>query len=216
MTTGNTTAKKRIAIYGGSFNPPHEGHLNVLRHIHQALGADEIWMEFSENPFKDAADYVSLKDRFNMAALLWQSQPDLPLKFTAIGTQTGSNRTIDVLRHCKATHPDHELIWVMGSDSLNDLPQWTAAASLLEEFKIAVLKRDGSPLQPAEMLAAHERTADHFDDPATTGWTVLNVPTGPDISSSFYRAAFAKDPHIQTSAIFTPVANYIRDRGLYL
>ena len=57
--------QKLVTLFGGSFNPPHQGHFEMAGYIHQTLKSDEIWMVFSENPFKEMSVYPPLEHRMN-------------------------------------------------------------------------------------------------------------------------------------------------------
>ncbi len=59
---------KKIALLGGSFNPPHEGHFEMAKYIQQALGVDEVWFLFSVNWQKDSSKYASIEHRMESHA----------------------------------------------------------------------------------------------------------------------------------------------------
>jgi|GEM_PF-2771431 len=214
MTTQPT---KTIALYGGSFNPAHSGHFTVMDCIQKQCHFDEIWMEFSLNLLKDTTQAANLSDRFNMAAILHKNNfAALPVKYTHIGEDIGSQITADVLDHLRKTHPDTEFVWIMGSDALLSFDRWINADHLMQNYKFIVLPRDGYDLQNAINpipFADQQIDLSAISTGGKTGWAILPCAS-PDISSSFYRAAIANG-QTNFTPDFQPVADYIKRNDLY-
>lgn len=208
-----------IAVYGGSFNPPHDGHFEVCTYIRDALGADRVILPFANNPFKDPASYAPLAHRIAMARLMAASYPDLPLEFSDIEARIGSNRTWDVLSVIKQENPEADIIWVMGSDCLAHFHKWENAAGILATTRVAVLARPGythlvddNPMASMPQAHRHETVSGFMA--AKTGW--LYLPDNPqhEVSSSAILAAARAGTLVPTRA-FAPVLAYMRRNGLY-
>lgn len=84
---------KRIALFGGSFNPPHPGHFDMAKYIYETLGVDEIWFLFSENWQKDASKYASAEDRMEMGRILARHYPAMPFVMSGIQDELGTHIT---------------------------------------------------------------------------------------------------------------------------
>lgn len=214
----NGEPKKRVALFGGSFNPPHEGHFAMLEHIMHSLGVDSIWMMFSQNRFKDADSYASIEQRMEMARLLKDHYPDLSVELSDIEEQLGTHITADILKHLAKAHPDIEFIWVMGGDNLAEFHLWQDYEYIMDHFEICVVNRPGyedealgsvvatdyaaSKKEPQEILAGGKR-----------GWSFIKT-TGTDMSSS----GLMKQIHAgqrDFDGPFQDVADYIYRNGLY-
>ena len=132
---------KKVALFGGSFNPPHMAHFEMAKAVHQALGVDEIWFLFTVNWQKDPRRYAPLAHRMAMGRILAAHYPDLPLVMSDIEEALGTHKTYEVLTGLKKKFPDHHFIWAMGADCLADFHTWEHFDRIIEEYPIAVLGR---------------------------------------------------------------------------
>ncbi len=132
---------KKVALFGGSFNPPHPGHFEMAKYIYDSLGVDEVWFLFSQNWQKDPAQYASVEDRIEMANILAKHYPDMPFVMSDIQNELKTHITFDVLTELKARFPDVGFIWVMGADNLASFHTWEHADDLIQNFPIAVVDR---------------------------------------------------------------------------
>lgn len=131
----------RIGIFGGSFDPPHEGHLNLIKQVMLSKVVDEIWlMPTFISPWKNEA--ASAEDRSAMCELLTKDLPlgwqvkvsDLEIK------RRGKSYTIDTVRGLKKKF-NHQFYWLIGSDLVKDLPKWHKAEELYREIEFLVFPR---------------------------------------------------------------------------
>jgi len=149
----------RVGLYGGSFNPVHEGHLHVARTAMTRLGLDRvIWLVSPQNPLKASKDTAPLPQRLaEVAAAV--GGPGMIV--SDIETRLGSQYTIDTLRLLKARHPGVHFVWIMGADSLKDLHRWRGWTQLMAEVPVAVVSRPWASLKarlsPAAKRFAHSR-----------------------------------------------------------
>ena len=209
---------KKIALFGGSFNPPHDGHFQAMEHIYKELNVDEVWMMYSINWQKDPGRYAPLGHRMEMGYIMKSFYPDTPVIPTDIEEELGTHITYEVLMKLMSRFPDHQFIWVMGSDNLASFHTWEHADDIIENFPVAVIDRP-----PYESNALHSPTAltyphlragtakDLLD--AGHGWCMIE---GPQIEiSSSHLLKELKQGRTHFHGAFQHVANYIRENNLY-
>ena len=116
------TRGMRIGLYGGSFNPAHEGHAHVAETARRRLRLDRvIWLVSPQNPLKTRHETASLAERIAGARALAKG----PGMIVAdIETGLGSAYTIDTVRALKARFPGVRFVWIMGADSLAGFHRW--------------------------------------------------------------------------------------------
>lgn len=215
---GQAVPRKRVALFGGSFNPPHDGHFKLMQDVTENLGVDEIWMIFSHNRFKDKSDYADLSDRRQMAEIMSRHYPDLPVIFSDVEQRIGTNITADILRVLKQEHPDIDFVWVMGSDNLEQFHEWQDYEYIMENFEVSVINRPGSEdadthSETAKQYLKYKKQPDEQLDGPIKGWSYMQVP-GVDLSST----ALLKELRAGRRDFeggFMDVANYIVQNGLY-
>ncbi len=105
-----------VGLFGGSFNPPHDGHLLVAGIALRRLRLHQLWwMVTPGNPLKSRSELASLSDRIAMSEKLVH---DPRIKVTAFEKILGGSYTADTLAYVKARNPHVHFVWVMGADSL--------------------------------------------------------------------------------------------------
>lgn len=133
-----------VGLFGGSFNPPHEGHLLVAEIALRRLRLDQLWwMVTPGNPLKSRSELASLKDRLSLSERLIH---DPRIKVTAFEKRLGGSYTADTLSFVKARNPHIRFIWIMGADSLKSFHLWQKWQRIACTFPIAVIDRPGSTL----------------------------------------------------------------------
>jgi nicotinate-nucleotide adenylyltransferase len=211
--------RKIIALFGGSFNPPHAGHFDMAKYIYNALSVDEVWFLFSLNWQKDKGAYESTRHRMKMGQILADAHyPDMPFMMSDIQDRLGTHITYNVLTALEKRHPDLKFIWVMGADSLQNFHTWENSSDIAENFPMAILSRPGYQRAARESFTAltyaHLETEKAKDLRKTkNGWHFLNNPEI-DLSSS----AILKKLQQGNSMIdprFEEVQRYIQRHSLY-
>jgi nicotinate-nucleotide adenylyltransferase len=128
-----------VGLYGGSFNPAHDGHAHVAETAKRRLGLDRvIWLVSPQNPLKPRHETADLADRLAGARALAQGYGML---VAAVETQLCSNYTIDTIRGLKARFPGVKFVWIMGADSLASFHRWKGWTQIMHEVPIAVVSR---------------------------------------------------------------------------
>ena len=153
------TPGMRVGLFGGSFNPAHEGHLHVAETAMQRLKLDRIvWMVSPQNPLKDAAETAPLAARMDSARAMARA-PGMVV--SDVETRLGTVWTIDTLRALTDRYPGVRFVWVMGSDNLASFHHWRGWTDIMRLMPMAVVARPGSLLDsrtaPAAARLSYER-----------------------------------------------------------
>lgn len=143
---------KKIGIFGGSFDPPHSGHLATARSAKKALKLDSVLFVPSFAPVHAAPkqNTASALDRFAMCALALTKHPEFSL--SPCEMERGKKTyTIELLASLQKQYPKTRLVFLMGADSLKDLPSWKNPKALLKKYDFAVFRRPGHALGIEEL-----------------------------------------------------------------
>lgn len=133
-------ANMRIGLLGGSFNPPHEGHLHVSLTALHMLKLDFIWWLIApQNPFKDEASIMPYEERFRLCREMTAGHPQILV--TDIERQMGFNRSVDTLITLKNALPRTALVWVTGLDIAHEFHLWHRWRDILKIVATAHIAR---------------------------------------------------------------------------
>ena len=133
---------QRIGLLGGSFNPPHHGHLYASELALRQLKLDFIWWLVSpQNPLKPTRGMARFDARFR-AARQFAHHPRIIVSDAE--AQFGTHFTIDTLRLLRRRFPGIHFVWLMGSDNLIQLPRWRRWESIFAAMPLAVIARPGT------------------------------------------------------------------------
>jgi nicotinate-nucleotide adenylyltransferase len=144
----------RVAFFGGSFDPPHLGHLAVARAARAALEIDTVlFAPVGAQPLKERGATASYKDRLAMTRLAIQGEPGFAISETDKPTASGiPNYTLETLEGLRREMPGCTLFFLVGADSFLGLRQWHRAAEIPFAAALVVASRPGQKL--ADMKAA--------------------------------------------------------------
>jgi nicotinate-nucleotide adenylyltransferase len=131
-----------IGIFGGSFDPPHIGHLVLAAEAQAQLCLSRVlWVLTAVPPHKPGFDFSELNHRLDMVRLAIQDNPDFQISRVDID-RPPPHYSVDTLRLLSVAYPTEALFYLMGGDSLHDLPTWHAPAEFLQACTgIGVLRR---------------------------------------------------------------------------
>jgi nicotinate-nucleotide adenylyltransferase len=183
-------AGMRVGLFGGSFNPAHEGHAHVAETALLRLGLDRIvWLVSPQNPLKGAHHTAPLAKRM-ASARRFASGPRMIV--SDFETRIGARYTIDTLRALKARFPRAKLVWLMGGDNLRCFHLWKGWTDIFETVPIAVIARPGSLIEsrfaPAARRYAHARLDARegrlLADSEVPAWIYLVAPLNPASSTA--------------------------------
>jgi len=132
----------RLGILGGSFNPPHVGHLLLAQEAHAQLGLDKVvLMPVAAPPHKQLEDDPGADARFELCRLAVARDERLEVSRLELD-RGGPSFTADTLREIHATAPGDELTFVVGGDMAASLPSWREPEAVLELATLAVAERE--------------------------------------------------------------------------
>jgi nicotinate-nucleotide adenylyltransferase len=185
-----------VGLFGGSFNPPHQGHVLVAEIALRRLGLDQLWWLVTPgNPLKSRRELAPLSERLASCETM---ASDPRIKVTAFEKTLGTSYTARTLEFIRARNPHVHFIWIMGADNLAGFHRWQHWQKIATTFPIAVIDRPGSTL--AYLSSKMARTFDYARvDEEDAGvlwqkrapaWTFIHGPRS-TLSSSAIRAAAA-------------------------
>jgi nicotinate-nucleotide adenylyltransferase len=152
----NPKSEIRVALFGGSFNPPHVGHLAVAEAAAEAAGLDRVlWVPAATSPFKQGDPaVVPAEHRLAMTRLAVEGNGRFGVYDGEI-RRGGVSYTVDTLRALRAEHPEADLALLLGGDSLAGFAGWREPAAILELARLVVYRRPGYTEAgvPPEVLA---------------------------------------------------------------
>jgi nicotinate-nucleotide adenylyltransferase len=204
----------RIGVYGGTFDPPHRGHLAVACAARDGLALDRVEMVPSHTPPHRRPTTASDLDRLAMVALGVLGERGLVPSPREI-RRGGVSYTVETLRELRAEEPAAELFLVMGADSYDDLPNWSRSDEIQRLAHLAVLPRPGNAGVAAVRPADEPRLRPAGEAPPAAGLAVYRVDMEPlAISSREIRRRLGAGEPVEP--LVTPaVLGYIGRRGLY-
>jgi nicotinate-nucleotide adenylyltransferase len=179
----------RVGLFGGTFDPPHAGHLHVARTAMRRLGLHRVWWLVSpQNPLKQrqAGDLAR-----RMAAVAdLAAEPRMVV--SDIEARLGINRTVELMRELKRRHPGVHFVWIMGADNLSTIHRWGQWREIFASYPIAVVSRPTDAvrarLSPAVQIHARNRLpegrARTLADQPAPAWTYLTEPYHPHSSTA--------------------------------
>jgi nicotinate-nucleotide adenylyltransferase len=198
----------KVALLGGTFNPPHLAHLLCASEAADQLGLDRvIFMPVFTPPHKDVDDEPGAEVRLELCELAAAGDERLEVSRLEVD-RGGPSFTADTLRELHARHPEHELIFIVGGDMAVSLPTWKEPRTVLELAKLAIAERSG-----ALRRDVIERLTAEYGEDVTQRLEFFDMPRI-DISSSEIRRRVAAGRAIRY-LVPGAVAEHIARRGLY-
>lgn len=183
-----------VGLYGGSFNPPHRGHLHVARTALVRLGLDSVWWLVTPgNPLKPEGGTAPLPERL---AAVRRLAAGPRMRVTGFEAAHGFRYTYETLRFLVTQRPHTRFVWIMGADSLATFDRWQRWRDIARLVPIAVVDRPRFGLKALASAAARsfadarvpERDAATLPFRAAPAWVFLHGPLDPH-SSTALRAA---------------------------
>ena len=224
---------KKIGILGGTFDPPHIGHLRLASHFAKILHLDELILIPSGEPWQKGSDITSAEIRYQLTeaagidlarALLYLNIPTQVSIDRLEIERCGPSYSIDTAKTLRERFgPEASLIWLTGVDSLIHLPSWNSWRDLFQYFNFAVASRPHYDLS-AEMSPEIKELLDtrQIQDPSpleNTPFGLIYVDEGlsVDLSSTDLRQRLktASRSQIESEQIPSHVLEIIANLGLY-
>ena len=188
--------KRRIGIFGGSFNPVHNGHISIARAIVVSGEVDDVWLTLSpQNPFKKSKNLADDRHRLEMLRLAVAGIGHLATCDIELSLPRPSY-TINTLTHLSGLYPQCSFRLIIGADNFTVLNKWRDYQRLIDEYDIIVYPRPG------------------YDIPTVNcNVTVVDAPLF-DVSSTQIRLLIAQGNDI-SGRVPEAVAHYINEHNLY-
>lgn len=183
----------RVGLFGGTFNPPHEGHRLVSLTALKRLRLDAVWWLVTPgNPLKENSRLPSLETRMRAA----QDIADHPrVVITGVEAEIGARYTYDTLSYLRRRCPGVDFVWLMGADNLASFHRWQNWRGIARLMPIAIIDRPRSTLQAMNGMAAHHLARRRIPEQAAATLASRDTPAfvflyGPraDVSSTDLRA----------------------------
>ncbi len=174
-----------LAIFGGTFDPIHNGHLNMAHHACDELNLDTLYFMPCAQPAHKATPGVTAEDRLAMLQLAIADDTRYALDDREL-KRTGPSYSVLSLRELRLEHPNEPLAFLIGMDSFNGLHTWYHWQEIVKLCHILVYRRPGEVFSPPEELTEYVTNA-RVDTPeelteATGG--KLYLLSGPELSAS--------------------------------
>ena len=145
----------KVGVFGGTFNPIHNGHLSLIANLIEALSLDELLLiPTAIPPHKDNSAVVSSHHRLNMCRLAVSDNPKVTVSDLEV-RRGGKSYTVDTLRLLKADRPEDDFILLVGSDMFYTLTEWRCADEVMRLAQVAAIAREKDEL--SRMYAQCER-----------------------------------------------------------
>lgn len=199
------SAAQRIGVLGGTFDPPHCAHLALARAVRRALNLKRLlFVPAADPPHKRGKQHTPASTRLKMLELALEGQAGMCLSRLDVD-RPGPQYSLDTMKFLQRAHPDASFWFVMGADSLRDLPDWHRPLELVALCRLAVVPRPGVCVRPdmhEAVLPGLERRVDMVDCeplPHASHDFVERMRRGEDVGG----------------LVPPPVLDFIVEKGLY-
>lgn len=182
-----------VGLFGGSFDPPHAGHVHVTLEAMKAFGLDRVWWLVSPgNPLKERGPAPLARRMAAARAIMHHPR----VAVTDIEARIDTRATADTLAALRRLYPGVRFVWLMGADNLAQFHLWTDWRWIMDNVPVGVVARPGdrisARMSPAARVYARHRidgTARHLLGRAQApAWCFVNVPMI-DVSSTQIRSS---------------------------
>ncbi|HEU5139049.1 MAG TPA: nicotinate-nucleotide adenylyltransferase [Bacillales bacterium] len=186
-----------IAIFGGTFDPPHYGHLMIAEEVLCACSLDAVWfMPSPIPPHKTGKMITDSRHRIEMVRLAIADNEEFHLSLLEF-ERKGPSYTIDTIQHLVENHPDDRFYFLIGADMVEDLPNWHRADELVRLVTFIGVGRPGFSLKSEYADSIREVKIPEFE-----------------VSASFLRSRFRENGNTRY-LLPDKVRKYIGEKGLY-
>jgi nicotinate-nucleotide adenylyltransferase len=199
----------RVGVFGGAFDPVHYGHLILAEQCREQAALDQVWfVPAARHPFKSDPAGTPFERRAEMLRLAIAGNANFRVDEIE-NDRPGPSYTADTLAELRRLHPDAELHFLLGSDSLPDLPTWRSPERILANAALVIMERPGHPPMSAEAL----RNALGLPADPPLRMTVVDAPLI-DLASREIRRRVAAGRSVRYM-LPRAVEVYIDEKGLY-
>ena len=198
---------QRVGIFGGSFNPPHKGHLYIASEAMKQASLDKIiFVPCGTPPHKTLTDMASAKHRFEMTRIALKNNDKFEISDLEIKSEETSY-TARTLPQIKLMYPEARLCFIVGGDSFRDMERWYHPEEIFPMAEIVVVDRGGISRQSIEEKLFY------YKEKYSAEITLTKV-TPLELSSSAIRKDIAKGKDV-SEFVSGEVLEYIQKFGIY-
>jgi len=204
VTVRRAPPARRIGVFGGTFDPPHVGHLALAERARDQLGLERVvFVPAADPPHKRGRAKTPFAMRLRMTRLAVRGHSGFTVSDLE-SRRPGPSYTVETLRAMRRRHPDHELVLVLGADSLEDFPGWRDPEDIARLARLAVAPR------PVRRRARRRASRPRVRRGRVTR---LNCPVL-DVSSSDLRSRARRGESLRY-LVPDAVESYVRRHRLY-
>lgn len=219
----NAEEKKKVGIFGGTFDPVHIGHIKAALEIKRILKLEKIlFIPSSIPPHKNPEETTPSEHRLKMLELALEPYPYFEISTYELEKQ-GTSYTVDTLRHCSSREPGTDFYFIVGSELFESIDTWKNYNDLFKLANFAVIQRpgfyeEGSPSLPLAIKAdfRYYNSQDDviiFKNQNSKEVAFINIQ-GVRVSSTEIREIVRSGESIN-DLVPSEVEDYIHTRGLY-
>ena len=178
--------KLKIGLLGGSFNPPHQGHLAISLAVIKKFGLQRVfWLVTPCNPSKNPQDYLSLEKRVKLCNEIVAKETNL-IKILDLEKSAQNYYSATTVRAIKRFYPKTNFYWIIGGDNLLSFHKWFRWQEIPKQVRLLVCERGSSVLQASRTKVAYHYPLLLEDKKSSKGFFILHQRRNP-ISSSEIR-----------------------------
>ena len=201
--------KNRLAVFGGSFNPVHLGHISLANEaIERELTDEVLFVPAAQPPHKIGQELADPTHRLNMLEKALVDYPDFSWSDYEIANCSKISYTIFTLRALQAAYPEKVIQLIIGMDNFVDMHNWRNFQEILDNYQVIIFTRPDTP--KALFADVNERFGHRYTEKLLD--SIIEVDY--DISSTQIRERLSNEANI-SDLVPSSVAKYIRDNKLY-
>lgn len=212
-----TTPLTAIAVIGGTFDPVHQGHIELITHIIDNYHFDEIQLIPNAIPPHKTA-FATAEQRLAMLEIATKQYPQVAINTIEIQASQPSY-SINTFKILKDNNPHAAIAMVVGLDSFNTMHQWQHIEALRALVNVIVINREGITLSsaPWQQQWLKEKQSDNIEtlSQQTSDTLIIDAFTPSNVSASSLRTALKDNPNNCPNGIHPHVFDYIKNQKLY-
>ena len=193
----------KIGIFGGSFNPPHKMHLNIVEELLNEKVLDKVIIVPTGLHYSYKNNLVSNEHRYNMLKLMTKHNDKIEISDFEFKDE--EIHSFDTLEYYKNIYKNDTLYFVCGLDNISYVDKWYKGEYLLNNYKFLVITRDTNNLD--EILSKYEKYKDNI--------IITNIKSN-TISSSYIRDELKEKNYNLNDYLDQKVIDYIKENNLYI
>ena len=209
------TKKKFIGIFGGTFDPVHSGHVQIIENFIRSVDLDELIVLPNGNP-PHKEKRIDAGDKLHLVHLALGHIKNLRIDDREVQKKSPSYAYL-TYQEIKNENPKDDLVWIMGSDSLLDLENWYEHVKFLEEVNILVLERPGHTIEESSDISRRlkDKIVLNVEELKNSKGKIFFLKINPiKITSTDIRELIKNDEDV-SDLLNKEVYDFIKNKNLY-